>query len=170
MITRFIKSRYDLILTSAFLLNCAMQLVSIFINRLLGLPPEEYPYSGALIALPILHLTSLLVLYAMIFTQRLRDEYVEKLWQRAARGFAMVILLLPWLWLLTWAFKGLVMPEAYWLPTDPKQPLLPMTGDDPASISHHQMDGVSYVLGKLWTYCPLVFVALFKWHAWRDKA
>jgi len=170
MIVQFIRRNYSSVLTSVFLVACFLEAFTLFMDHVIHVNPDEAPFPTLLPILAICFLLALLLLYVMIFASRLRDEYVEKLWQRAARDFAILILILPWIWLFAWNIKSFVIPEVYWLPSDPKVAIIPLWGDDPNSVSSLQMSGISFVLGRFWTFCPLVFVALFKWHAWRDRA
>ncbi|MFM5954164.1 MAG: hypothetical protein ACKOPE_07670 [Novosphingobium sp.] len=169
MIVSLIRRHYDAILNAAFLVLLTSFLVPAIATRVFGLAESGPAYNRVmLIAMPPA-LLALLATYLLIFASRLRDEYVDRIWQRAARSFAMAILALPWLWLLVWNAKGFIDPTARWLPTDPHELVLPAWGDFPNSASALQLGGVSYVFGGLFTFAPFAFVGLYKWHAWRDR-
>jgi len=169
MIVRYVRRNYAAILTTSWVAVLIGQLLSPFLHYAIGIKDGTETYQTIIATAMIPFLLALLVLYVLIFSRRLRDEYQEKIWLRSVRGFALIIFALPWLWLLTWAGKGLFFPDQYWLPRDPTVSLLGRWGEDPHSISHQEMAGIDFVLKQLWTYSPLVFVALFKWHTWRDQ-
>lgn len=169
MMLRFVRRNYNAILTATFAFVFVGMLVPEVLVHMVGFDRSNPTYEQIMSILGPSVLPALLALYVLIFSSRLRDEYVEKIWQGSARRFAMVILLLPWLWMAVWVFKKVFFSDAFWLPTDPSKPIIMEWGHDSHSVSQHQLDGVYLVMGLLWTWGPLVFVALFKWHAWRDR-
>lgn len=166
---KYLKRHYEVILAAAVGVHLAVDFMYLVIDYVLKISLDDPIYLGITLAVTPIYIGSILLLYLLIFHSKLRDEYLDKLWQRAIRSFTYAIMALPWLWLLTWGFKALFFKEAHWLPADPNVPILVMSGDDPTSISQRQLDGVSFVLGMLWSYGPVLFVFLFKWHAWRDR-
>lgn len=169
MIVRMIRRHFEAILNVAFFLLLIGFLVPKIATRIVGLAESGPAYNRVMLIATAPVLLALLGTYVLIFASSLRDEYVDRIWQMAARSFAMLILALPWLWLLIWQLKGLIVPTARWLPTDPHELVFQPWGDFPNSASALQMGGVSFVFGSLFTYAPFIFIGLYKWHAWRDR-
>jgi hypothetical protein len=116
---------------------------------------------------PLLLLWS--TLYVLIFSRSLRDEYLEAIWQNAMRSFGIIMFTIPWVWFIAWIIHGQFFTDEYWLLKNPKEFLFFFNGADQNNISQIQKSGVDFAFKVMLVYSPLVFVALFKWHAWRDR-
>lgn len=167
MFVQFIRQNYEKVLTAALLIHISLEVVLSILR--LGFGFTLTAVGPIVIVLTPPYFMALVTLYVLIFTRSLRDEYVDKLWQRAARSFSIVVLTLPWLWIITWTLKGLMLPNAKWLPSDPATALFELNGVDTTSVAQNQLAGMDFVLGAIWTFGPPVFALLYKWHAWRDR-
>lgn len=170
MFVGFVRRNYETILTTAFLVHISIELLIQILKFGFGYNEDLNAIDTVVLILSPAYLLALATLYVLIFARRLRDEYVDKLWQRAARGFAILFMVLPWLWIATWTIKGIFIPDVSWLPSDPTQPLVNSRGPGLGSVSRHQIEGMDFLVGLFWTWSPPVFVILYKWHAWRDRA
>ena len=114
----------------------------------------------------------LIALIVLIIARSLRDEYAERIWQKSAASFVNLLPLFPILWLggiFIFADQG---GWLNWLRANPNATILPdyMNLSNPTrSVGIHQFEGLSFVVLKLTQYFPLVFVAIYKWHRWRDE-
>lgn len=169
MFAGFVRRNYETILTAAFLVHISIEFLILILKYGFGYNQNLDALDTIILVLTAPYFLALGTLYVLIFARRLRDEYVDKLWQRAARSFAILIMILPWLWIAAWTIKNIFIPDANWLPSDPKQPLVYLRAASPGSISQHQVEGMDFLVGLLWTYSPPAFVVLYKWHAWRDR-
>lgn len=165
---QFIRKRYNTLIAAAFVVVAIFHAVVAFAEFAFGMTDKSVERLVAIIGVPMV--LCLILLWILIFSSRLRDEYSDKLWQKTIRSFALLLLTTPWIWMLGWTIKALFLRNANWLPTDPAAPILPTWGDHPTYAAALQMSGVSFVLGTLWTFAPMVFAALYLWHMWRDRA
>jgi hypothetical protein len=111
--------------------------------------------------------------FVAIFWRSLRDEYAERLWQKTVASFAKIVLFLPWVYMVLVLLLFLAdRPMASWLPKDPLESIFPtLPFDEPKfkSVSWHESQGISETIGWIWKYAPFLFLALYKWHRWREQ-
>jgi hypothetical protein len=169
MLAGFVRRNYESILTAAFLVHFSIEFLILILKYGFGYDEDLQSLDRIILALTPAYFLALGTLYVLIFARRLRDEYVDKLWQQAARSFAILIMIAPWLWIAAWTIRGIFIPDVHWLPSDPMQPLVNSRAADPGNIAQHQIEGMDFLAGLLWTWSPPVFVILYKWHAWRDR-
>lgn len=116
-------------------------------------------------------LSSYVGLVLMMVVWAWRDEYAERLWRQAARSFVFVMLLSPLFWMggiLVTAKLGIGLDV---LRANPGTSLVPHYARFPNpsnSVGIMQFEGINYALTQLLNYIPFTFVALYKWHRWRD--
>lgn len=166
MFAGFVRRNYETILTVAFLVHISIEFLMLVFKHGFG---DSENLDAIVLVLSPAYLLALATLYVLIFARRLRDEYVDKLWQRAARSFAILMMVWPWLWIASWTIKGIFIPDVNWLPSDPTQTLVNSRGPGLGSVSRHQIEGMDFLVGLFWTWSPPVFVILYKWHAWSDR-
>jgi hypothetical protein len=169
MFAGFVRRNYEEILTAAFLVHISIEILILILKYGFGYNEDLQSLDRIILALTPPYFVALGTLYVLIFMRRLRDEYVDKLWQRAARSFAILIMIAPWLWIAAWTIKDVLIPDIDWLPSDPTQPLVNSRAADPGNIAQHQIEGMDFLVGLFWTFSPPVFVVLYKWHACRDR-
>ncbi len=128
---------------------------------------------SANLALGVIFLILQLLLILLIVIPHWRDEYAERLWQKAAATFVKMLPLFPLLW-----FVGISVASDHgnlldWLRANPDIGILPdhaLLTNPGRSIGIHQFEGVNFVILKITQYFPLIFAGMFKWHRWRDEA
>lgn len=112
------------------------------------------------------------LLIVLILVRRLRDEYAEQLWQKAAGSLVRLLSITPFLWI---AFQSLVLHKAGWLEwlrANPELTVIPkhaLMRNPTESIGIHQFEAISFIIIKFTQYFPLVFAGLYKWHRWQDE-
>lgn len=129
------------------------------------------PLSGVQIALLSFELALKFSSFIAIFWPRLRDEYASRLWQMAAATFTKIMLFLPLAWILITLVLYLIdQPLLSWLPDDPNASILGLGKPEKLRVGMHELDGIHFTLGLLFKYAPVLFIGLYKWHRWRNRA
>lgn len=117
-------------------------------------------------------LTMQFLFIALILMRRLRDEYAEQLWQKAAGSLVKFLSLTPFLW-ITFHFVFLHKTGVMeWLRANPDLTVIPrhaLMRNPTESVGIHQFEAISFTIIKFTQYFPLAFAALYKWHRWRDE-
>ncbi|MFU7528864.1 hypothetical protein [Qipengyuania sp. ASV99] len=115
------------------------------------------------------------ILMVFLFAAKfMRDEFAQKIWNRAASTFAYFVVFLPYVLVV---LSGLFVKDIYlWfeaggvafvdsLDTPPPFP----TAKDPADVRQFVMFyGVFETLIEIFTWSPVLFFAIYKFHRWRD--
>lgn len=167
---RFIRSHYIGLLTIALCIELATLGAIIIMKLGLGLPSRDPTFEYVMSFFRPPYFIALFALYGLIFSRQSRDEYLETIWQRSMRSFAVVVFLIPWVWLAVWEVKVVFFYDVRWLPRDPNELIIPFHFADPKNASELQMSGVEYLMGQFWIYSPVLFAVLFRWYAWRDRS
>lgn len=129
------------------------------------------PLSGVQIALLSFELALKFSSFIAIFWTGLRDEYASRLWQMAATTFTKIMLFLPLAWILITLVLYLIdQPLLSWLPDDPKASILGQDKIETPRVGMHELDGIHFTLGLLFKYAPVLFIGLYKWHRWQNRA
>lgn len=174
-ILRQIYRHYNLLIDICFWVQfyisakTALQLLEI-------LPEPLYPanwFGAVLLALQFgLGLCSFFLLTVLLLVRRFRDEYAEKLWQKAAGTFAKALFLLPWIWVLSWSlakamFGGIDWMFSLQIPELIHPDTYPVTTES-ISPGLRQLLALDVILALLWIFAPFTFAAIYKWYRWRD--
>lgn len=112
------------------------------------------------------------LLIALVLMRRLRDEYAEQLWQKAAASLVRVLALTPFLWMGIMILLGSQAGWLDWLRANPEYSLLPQHAhfrNTTDSIGIDQFSAINFTIIKITQYFPFAFLALYKWHRWRDE-
>lgn len=129
------------------------------------------PLSWFQIALVAFELTLKTGNFIAIFWAALRDEYASRLWQMAATSFTKATLFMPLAWIaLTLILYLADRPLYTWLPTAPGASIIGEAPPQVSKASIHELDGIHFMIGLLFRYAPVLFIGLYKWHRWRDRA
>jgi len=168
MMLRFVRRNYNAILTVTFAIACAMALIDFVVTYVMSVKFNDPAVQRALDTITPVFIVSILILYVLIFVRRLRDEYLEKLWLKSARSFAILVLAAPWLWYFFFVLRAKI--TGHWdFGSESIVPEFVRLPSKTAGIGYYQFEGMDYIFGLVWTYSPILFVALFKWHGWRDR-
>lgn len=108
----------------------------------------------------------------LIFMSRLRDEYAERLWHRAASTYVKFVLISPFLWMPFLVVLSQTEGGLDWYSAHPQEPLLPHGKRMPNpnnSLGILQFEVINFLVAKLFALLPLLFTGFYKWHRWRDS-
>lgn len=157
---------YDRLVDLAFFAFILQSIVPVL--RLFGL--TTFATSGGWTAVSaVLFLSTWLLLVVLVVRRAWRDEYAQTLWGESAATFAKVLSVAP----LPLAAVMTLVLQAYQAEIS-ATPLEQMPlGDAQAaslSASGQQFLTLSRVFLLIGVYFPFLFIAIYKWHRWRDKA
>lgn len=121
-------------------------------------------------------IVSWLILMFLCLSSLLRDEFAEKLWQKAASSFAKLVFILPFLLaIMVETAEGSIIE--YFKIVEHFVPSTTYNVRTATGIVHdHSIGGVGYneyvgalyVLISMAKYTPVIFAGLIKWHRWRE--
>ena len=155
---------YDKLVDLAFFAYILQSVIPVL--RLFGL--TAFATSGGWTVLSaVLFLSTWLLLVVLVVRRAWRDEYAQALWDQSAASFAKLLAVapLPLAVLLTMALQA-YQTEISATPLEQ----MPQGDTQDASLgaSGQQFLTISRVLLLIGVYFPFLFIAIYKWHRWRD--